>query len=318
MIRIVQVAVVALWLGTTTWLVRGTWFPDESRFVQVELGEMMDAMFVNWHEMAQMVVLQDGQRIGQMTISASDARTKAADGSSAEGIRFLSSTGSLSEFHRDNKTGGDPDSAEVIRRDRILWRGNVGLGDSYQFSSGEVVLNLRQQNARIELGYHRQSRQLKALVVMNALTILNFDGEINQLSEPGQGGLGLGMMPFPMSSVAMALLGEELKPWLASIGFDPAGAAVSGPEMAEDIRGRLEHAGFVVTSTFGRTKISGRSMAVYLVTIGTGDPETTLKLYVGEDGRPVKLDAPFGYSALAEVLAPEHWSGEDAAPIANQ
>ncbi len=316
MIRIVQVAVVALWLSTTAWLVRGTWFPDESRFVTVELREVMDAMFVNWHESAEMVVLQDDHRIGQMRISASDARTKASDGSTTAGARFLSSTGSLTEFHRDSKTGGDADSTAVIRQDRLIWTGNVGLGDDYQFSSGEVVLRLRQQNAKVELGYNRQSQQLKAQVVMNAVTLFDFNGSIDQLTGPSQGGLGVGMMPFPMSSAAMALLGEELKPWLSSIGLDSKVGAVSSPEMAENIKSRLDEAGLTVTSTFGRTKISGRPMAVYLVTFGTGDPETTVKLYIGEDGRPVKLDAPFGYSALAEVLVPEHWSEEDAAPIA--
>lgn len=316
MIRFVQVAVVALWLATSAWLVRGTWFPDESRFVTVELREVMDAMFVNWHELVEMVVLQDDQRIGQMTISASDARTEVDDGSTTRGIRFLSSTGSLSEFHRDSKADGDVDSAPIIRQDRILWRGNVGLDDRYQFSTGEVVLNLRQQNARIELGYQRASQQLKAQVIMNALTLFKFDGALDQLTAPAQAGLGLGMLPLPMSSAAMSLLGEELKPWLASIGLDPQSATQSSSELEENIKTQLDAAGLTVTSTFGRTKIAGRPMAVYLVTIGTGDPESTLKLYVGEDGRPAKLDAPFGYSALAEVLAPEHWSEENAAPTA--
>ena len=316
MIRIMQIAVVALWLATTVWLVRGTWFPDESRFVTVELREVMDAMFVNWHEMAEMVVLQDGQRIGQMTISASDARTRRSDGSTKTGARFLSSTGSLSEFHRDNNPHGDADPAAIIRQDKILWRGNVGLDDDYQFSSGEVVLNFRQQNARVELGYNRNSRQLKVLVAMNALTLVDFNGAIDQLSEPGQGGIGLGALPLPMSSAALALLGEELKPWLASFGLDPKVDTASSSELADNIKAGLDQAGLTVTATFGRTRISGRPMAVYLVTIGTGDPESTLKLYVGEDGRPVKIDAPFAYSALAEVLAPEHWSEEDAAPIA--
>jgi len=316
MIRIVQVAVVMLWLAMTVWLVRGTWFPDESRFVTVELREVMDAMFVNWHEMAEMVVLENDERIGQMTISASDARTKATEGSPESGGRFLSSTGSLSEFHRDPNTGGDAESAPIIRSDRILWRGNVGLGDRYEFAKGEIVVNLRQQNAKVELAYNRQSQRLRALVVMNAITLVNFDGAIDQLTKSGQGGISVGMMPFPMSSAALSLVGEELKPWLASMGVDPKSGATSSSDIAENVKAGLDEAGLKVTSTFGRTKIAGRPMAVYLVTIGTGDPDSTVKLYIGEDGRPVKLDAPFGYSALAEVLAPEHWSDQSAAPIA--
>lgn len=313
MIRLLQVVVVVFWLATTAWLLRSSWFPDESRFVTVELREVMDAIFINWHETAELVVLGEGRRIGQMSISASSSEASLASEADVPARRLFSSTGALSEFGQGAEStrpaGGQ---AILVWHDRLFWRGHLDLDEQYQFAGFDGVLRFPEQGMRVELGYQLESKQLHARVDMNGVTMLNYDGAIGDLSSSSAEGVPKLAMPFPMSTAVLSLLGEEVEPWLSALGLSASQGELPS---VSDLKARLEEAGLVVTTKFGRTTIADQRMAVYLISIGSGDPDSTLKIYIGEDGRPVKVDAPFDYSALAEVLAPEYWLEENG-PIA--
>jgi hypothetical protein len=319
--RLVQVGVVALWLTMTVWLVRTTWFPDESRFEDVELREVMNAMFENWNETAELVILENGSEVGRLSVSATNAR----DDDNVPPRHRLSSVGSLSEFGALEFTerGGDDSGAAAAiaaRRDKFIWRMLVGLDETFSFADVELVLRFPEQSSKLELNYVKATEEIAVRAIVNGIPAVNLEGKLSdfQSSPPG---IGLGMgLPIPFlapspggtsqdnSDAMLSSLSQWLLP-LVSGNTDKNGTANFA-----DMLPRL-------TAKFGRTKIAGQSLAVYLVLVTlpsendahakSANSEKAVRLYIGEDGRPVLIDTPFGFEAIAEVMVADQVSQAD-------
>jgi hypothetical protein len=309
MIRTVQIAVIAFWLVMTLLLVRDTWFPDESRFVQAEVEEVLEAMMVNWHESADMVIVDSDRKIGQLTVSAGSVRETSRPPSTGRVLAEvsgyqLSSTGSLSEFGVELDLPVDRVGPVSYRRDHALWRGSLRFDLDYQVEAIDLELRFPQPGMLVALSYTTTDQQLSAGVTLAGLPVYQFQGPASELGEQVSGALenglptisgGVSPMPLPLP-LAM-----------------PAGDVAA---MLPDLE-TLTAERPTLRATFGRTRILNQSMAVYLLTVATASGETIARLYIGEDGRPVKIDTPFDIEAIAEVLAPEAWLTEPAGEAAS-
>ena len=330
--RMVQVGVVALWLTMTVWLVRTTWFPDESRFEDVELREVMNAMFENWNERAELVLLENGSEVGRMSVSATHARDEDEDVAIEDRRHRLSSEGSLSEFgvlEFTERGGGKSGQLSEVnaKRDKFMWQTVVKMDEGFAFASVRTVLRFPEHSAKLEVNYVKATDEIAVTALLKGIPAVQYEGKLSELrsSIPGGGtglgtGLGMGLgLPMPFSS-------------LAPEGTPGAGADVEGgdallsslsqriPELLsgnpdKDTKEKLAAMLPRLSAKFGRTKIAGESMAVYLllVTVGSEDDnggksdgmEKAIRLYIGEDGRPVLIDTPFGFEAIAEVMIPD-------------
>ena len=327
--RLAQIGVVALWLTMTFWLVRTTWFPDESRFESVELREVMNAMLENWDDRAELVLLESGSEVGRMSVSATNARSEDEDVAVEDRRHRLSSEGRLSELgileYTERGAGNAGKLSEVnARRDKFMWRTVVALDENYRFASFEVVLRFPQQPARLEVDYVEATEQIAVRVFLNGLPIVQSEGKLSELqSSLSGGGPGIGIpMPF-FSHIPQIQSGE---PQGGSVGSELMGLLsqwlqeLRAGEASEKTKEKLAAIHPRLTAKFGRTKIAGESMAVYLLMVSVGgenaedgksaNTEKAIRIYIGEDGRPVMIDTPFGFEAIAEVMIPDPGENE--------
>ena len=75
--RIIPPAIVLFWLGSVGWLSAVVWAPPGSRMSEVDPFEVY-RVFFSWNDSANMTLLENGTRRGQVTVSGGSGNDPAS------------------------------------------------------------------------------------------------------------------------------------------------------------------------------------------------------------------------------------------------
>ena len=233
--------------------------------------EKVLGMFFSWTEGADLTILKDGQRIGQMSLSTQEKKMSSGD----EGLREVSMAGSLGGMSVKHRAG-----AGGARDKEFHWRGVMSVTDDMNFPKGDFVLNMPKIGMGAQFGFDNPAGTISVDVRSGDKEIIKYKGSPTGLKDlPELGWIGR-LLPLD------ALLGGRM-----SEGMMKAWA----PEL---------------TGRYGSTMVAGRRMLVYQLAIrgknssSGNQPRTEVKLYLSETGEPLRIETEWGYEALAAVLVP--------------
>lgn len=282
----IQIAVIAFWAVTVLLLLKRSYFSDEASMAAVEPEKVFE-MFFAWAEGAEFAILKDGRRIGQMSLSGQVGKAASAAGGGE--LREISLAGSLDA----DGVGGGQASAVGKRSEGTYWRGLVAVADGLTFPSGEFVLRMPQAGLGAQLAFDQPAGTISVNLRSGGEELFHYQGSAKGLADlPELGWVGQ-WLPLEALLGGGGLPGGAMKAWVPGIA------------------GR-----------YGAAKVAGRRMMVYQLVVKSGragsKPEGETKLYLSETGEPLMITTPWGYEALAEVLAPiEMYEGGDAEPAAD-
>lgn len=168
LVRLLQIGIVILWLGATSWLVREVWFPAESRFAAVDSGEVVRRFF-EWNESANLVLLESGRRIGLMTVNGYSG----IDRSTGEFEEGLSIVGTLDPIAKGNRA---PFS-------RAGLNGIVEFGPERKLKEAQFSMRLPVSGLSAHLAVNGVPLQLKAHLKVGDAVLFQTEGPLSV--EPG-------------------------------------------------------------------------------------------------------------------------------------
>ena len=268
-----QIAVIAFWAVTTSILVKRSWFSEESGMVKVGPEKVFE-MFFAWTEGAELTILKDGRRVGQMSLSAQvEKNSSTDDGEAGEVKREISVAGSLQELSSQGK------GEKQNRDEEIYWRGVMAMDDGLIFPKGDFVLRMPNAGVGIQFGFDQPANTIALIVRSGSERLINYHGN-------------------PAGLTKLPKLG-----WLGR--FLPLDSLLGSQGLSE---GMLETWAPEIDGRFGNVTIAGRRMLVYQLIFrrksSRGKAGTETKLYLSETGEPLMIQTGWGYEALADVLVP--------------
>ncbi len=158
-LRILQIAIVLAWLGSTTVLIQRTYFPDEERYPEADAKEVAE-LFFEQAKSTDLAILRNGRQIGRMNLNPRSGHSKSPitwDESGA--VREIFFSGFLTEKTEPGE----------ISFGQMSWNGSVFLdsdmklsavrlgGRVPQLATGQVQLSLYPPNLTYEI---RQGREI--------------------------------------------------------------------------------------------------------------------------------------------------------------
>lgn len=283
-IQWIQIAVIAFWAVTVLLLLKRSYFSDESAMATVAPEKVFE-MFFAWAEGAEFAILKDGRRIGQMSLSGQLGKaTSASAGGGA--LREISLAGSLDAGGEE----GSQAKASGRRSEGTYWRGVIAVADGLIFPSGEFVLRVPQAGLGAQFAFDQPAGMISANVRSAGEELFSYRGNPKGLADlPELGWVGQ-LLPLEALLGGGGLSEGAMKAWV--------------PE---------------ITGRYGAAKVAGRRMMVYQLAVKSGpagnQSKGEMKLYLSETGEPLMITTPWGYEALAEVLAPiEMYEAGDLEP----
>jgi hypothetical protein len=219
--------------------------------------------FFEWNESADLVLLESGRRIGSMKISGSSGEDRDT-GLYEEGFSMVVSLDPIAAGKRA------PFS-------RAFLTGNLEFGPERKVKEGQLSLRLPARGLNGQLKIDGEPLQLKVQLKVGELTVYETEGPL--IIEP----VAATARPTPLQ------LPENL----------PFGLS----QAAEGIRDGIVEWKPEISARRGKTRLAGRSMPVYLLTLASPD-RYELKVWLTEIGEPLRIETGWGLEAVAEVLAP--------------
>ncbi len=272
----VQIVVIGFWAATTSVLVKRTWFSDESRMAEVAPEKIL-GMFFAWTEGVDLIILKEGQRIGQMSLSTQEKKgLGGAKEENQQALREISMSGSLEKF---SPSGDVAPQGAGLREKEFHWRGLMAVTDDLNFTRGDFVLQMPKAGLSAQIGFDQIRESIKLNVRSGSKVLIDYQGSPVGLKElPELGWLGR-LLPLDSLLGGKGVSEGMMKAW------------------APEISGR-----------YGSAMVAGRRMMVYQLVIrgasSGAQPGSEVKLYLSETGEPLMLDTAWGYQALAAILVP--------------
>lgn len=269
----VQIVVIGFWAVTTSILVKRIWFSDETRMVKVAPEKVLE-MFFSWTEGADLSILKEGQRIGQLSLSTQQKRLSSSREEKHEDLREISMAGSLDRISSQGSGG----KVEVQDKE-VHWRGVMTVTDELTFPKGDFVLRMPKVGLGAQFGFDHPARTISLDVRSNGKELFHYQGSPAGLTELPELG------------------------WMGRLL--PLGALLGGKG---EVRGVMKAWAPEIEGRFGSAMVAGRRMLVYQLVIrgksSGGKPGSEVKLYLSEAGEPLMIETAWGYEALAQVLVP--------------
>jgi hypothetical protein len=263
--RFIPPAIVLFWLGSVGWLCAVVWAPPESRMAQIDPLEVY-RVFFSWNDSANMTLLENGTRRGQITVSGGSGN----DPVTGDFARILSLSGSLETY--------DPLSASNLVD--LFWKGSVEFSEAMGLQETDFSVRIPGKELTAQLQYAEAAKAGKIRVSMAGREILSFD---STTPGPGEGASG--------SPLAM----------LGAIGGDGNLGALGGLglEALNPAAMKLE-----TTARMGNFNFGGRDMRAFFVTLRNPDHDQEIRVYLSEVGEPLKIESDLGFEAISEILVP--------------
>ncbi|MDP4583690.1 MAG: hypothetical protein NWT04_07185 [Verrucomicrobiales bacterium] len=170
--RIIPPAIVLFWLGSVGWLSAVVWAPPGSRMSEVDPFEVY-RVFFSWNDSANMILLENGTRRGQVTVSGGSGN----DPASGEFTRNLSLSGSIETY--------DPSSAS--NRVDLFWKGTVEFSEPMALQETDFSVRIPGKELSVQLRHSEKDKSGKVRVTMAGRELLSFD---STTPGPGNGILG--------------------------------------------------------------------------------------------------------------------------------
>ena len=167
-LRLIQIGIVGFWLVTTGWLVRSVWFPEGMEPGDVNPGQVAD-LFFKWNEQNNLVVTENGRRIGLMTMSGSEG----IDSETGLYTRVFSMTGSLESMKNPN--GGTVKAAN--------WRLTAEFGDELELNRGQLSFRLPGEDLRVALELDGTPAVMKARIERAGVPLLEIERPLDAAVE---------------------------------------------------------------------------------------------------------------------------------------
>jgi hypothetical protein len=265
--RIIPSAIVLFWLGSVGWLSAIVWAPPGSRMSEVDPFEVY-RVFFSWNDSANMTLLENGTRRGQVTVSGGSGN----DGLTGDFTRVLSLSGSIETY--------DPVSASNLVD--LFWKGTAQFSGPMALQETDFSVRIPGKELSAQLQYSEKDKSGKVRVIMAGRELLSFD---STTPGPGEGGTGS----------PLALLG--------AMGGSPGGngilGALGGLDALNPATMKLE-----ITARRGNFNFGGRDMRAYFVTLRNPDHGQEVRAYLSEVGEPLKIESDLGFEAVSEILVP--------------
>ncbi len=267
----IQLAVITFWMVTVSVLIKRNYFHAESRMTPVPADRVAE-MFFAWTEGAELTILKDGQRVGQMSLSAQLGKKMPGDIGKGRELREIAVAGSLDSFSvLENAGAGEHDKG-------VYWRGLMEVDDDLNFPKGDFVLRMPELGLSVQFGFDHPVEKISLKVRSKGEQLFEYEGSPAGLSAlPELGKVGR-LLPL------QALLGGKMSDSMVD-AWAPG-----------------------ITGRFGSAEVAGRKMLVYQLILknkGSGNkPGEEVKLSLSETGEPLMVQTAWGYEALAEVLVP--------------
>ena len=192
MLRFFQVFIVFFWLATTSWLVWTVWAPNGSAFVEMDKNEALDKFF-NWNEADSFSIIDNGQRIGQAMISASEGPSRKGNGAIE---RAFSVSGSLYE---NAKFLDDPNA--VV----LSWQTGFVFDDSEPLNliSAQISVGVPQNDLTMTVTLLGDPPLIRIGATVKDIPVFQYSGDVNSLPD----------LPNELKSgLATSLLGDLSNP----------------------------------------------------------------------------------------------------------
>ncbi|MAS95139.1 MAG: hypothetical protein CMO55_18235 [Verrucomicrobiales bacterium] len=231
--RVVVLVVVLFWLGSIGWLCAVIWAPPESRMAKVDPREVFEVFFA-WNDSTTMVLVENGQRRGQLTVSGGSGTTR----ESKDISKLLSVTASFEHYERELR-------ATVVD---VFLKLAMDFSEALAFQQMDLSARVpsRGMTAHLELGGKPLEYRIDA--VMGEQQMLDVRGRVDT-----------GLPPIPTDMLPMgSLFGDG--------AFDPR-------EIKWDVEARMgrfafggrEQRAYLLIFTLPD---QGQSMRVYLSEVG--------------------------------------------------
>lgn len=277
-LRILSAAIVLFWLGTTGWLVRTLWHQREGHFTPVETEEALGAFF-RWNDTTDLIILENGVKIGQMNI----AGLEGIDRATGKFSRGLSAFATLDEPAMEQL-----DSAALTG---MNWRLSATFSEANALTGLETKIRVPRQDLDARLEWAGGDQSLAARATVGGVELYRA-GRFSD--EPAGKDAGVASPAPPISpALAESMLGSLGLPGFGGDGASELGAASGWMPRVEASKGTMES--------------GGRSVPVYLIKLRQpqgGSPGDGIRIYLSEAGEPLRIDTGLGYEAMAEVLLP--------------
>jgi hypothetical protein len=265
--RIIPSAIVLFWLGSVGWLSAVVWAPPGSRMTEVDPFEVY-RVFFSWNDSANMTLLENGTRRGQITVSGGSGN----DPVTGDFTRNLSLSGSIETY--------DPLSASNLVD--LFWKGTVEFSEPMALQETDFSVRIPGKELSAQLQYSEQDKSGKVRVTMAGRELLSFD---SATPGPGEGGAGS-----PLATLG-AMGG--------SLGGNGILGALGGLDALNPATMKLD-----ITARRGNFNFGGRDMRAYFVTLRNPDHDQEVRVYLSEVGEPLKIESDLGFEAISEILVP--------------
>lgn len=265
--RIIPPAIVLFWLGSVGWLSAIVWAPPESRMARIDPLEVY-RVFFSWNDSANMTLLENGTRRGQITVSGGSGN----DPVTGDFARILSLSGSIETY--------DPLSSSNLVD--LFWKGTAGFSEAMALQETDFSVRLPAKELSAQLQYSEEEKSGKVRVTMAGRELFSFDS-----TTPGPGEDGAGS--------PLAMLGAMGGP----LGGSGMLGALGGLDALNPATMKLE-----ATARMGNFNFGGRDMRAFFLTLRNPDHDQEIRVYLSEVGEPLKIESDLGFEAISEILVP--------------
>ncbi len=171
--RIISPAIVLFWAASVGWLCALVWAPPGSRMALVDPLEVY-RVFFSWNDSANMTLLENGTRRGQLTVSGGSG----LEPGTGEISRDLSFSGTLETYD----SVGDSNLVD------LFWKGTVAFSAAMVLRETDFSVRLPGKELSAHIGYSAATGEGNVRVMMAGREVLHFDGAQPGTLE-GTGGL---------------------------------------------------------------------------------------------------------------------------------
>lgn len=277
--RLATTAILLFWLSSTAWLAWTSWMSGTGRFEAIGTGEPLRAFF-QWNDTADLVILGNGARIGQLSIGGFEG----FDPRSGRETRGVTSSGTIDQPERGDEA--------LAGWEGVTWRWNAGFSESMDLRHFEGVFRAPRQDLSVRLEVSGEPPELGARVQAGGQVLFE-TGTLSVAAEEDAGGPGR-------------------RPGRGSVGVGGGNRRTGAGEIAPLVAGLSSTGGGAeawlprVEAARGMLRAAGREWSVYVlsVSLGPGDMLPPIRLFLSEAGEPIRIETGWGVEALAEVLIP--------------
>ena len=264
-LRAFQFGVVFFWLFAAGWLTWSALRPERAGMLPLDPRRPLDVFFA-WNESAQLTLLKDGLRIGQISVAGFDGKPNRPENPAKPGF---SVSGTVEKIITDDH--GKPVPTVGLSSRNLIEFNEEDLSlhaARFQFRAPAAQLDVE-----ASVGGREEDLQVRATLAGKEIFVYN----------------GSAAKP-------------PVLPNVAGFGFEKMGTGVL--REALDSVGDPSQIEVETKAYRGVQRLAGRRFQVYVMEFSIAQFDQKMTVFFSESGEPLQIKTTFGYEALSEVLVP--------------